>query len=86
MSSCDAVAHSHRSQGLFFHNGFLYESTGLYGFSSLRKVRVDTGEVVQKVDLDDNMFGALHCVRAAARQHDVDAGSVTYAMATQVKA
>lgn len=54
----DAVMGLRCRQGLFFHNGFLYESTGLYGHSSLRKVRVDTGEVVQKVDLEDNLFGA----------------------------
>jgi glutaminyl-peptide cyclotransferase len=36
------------TQGLIFHDGFLYESTGLHGRSSLRKVRLETGEVVQR--------------------------------------
>jgi len=35
------------TQGLFFHNGFLYESTGQYGLSSLRKVDINTGAVMQ---------------------------------------
>ncbi|MCS7301015.1 MAG: glutaminyl-peptide cyclotransferase [Fimbriimonadales bacterium] len=35
------------TQGLEFHNGFLYESTGLYGQSSLRKVELRTGRVLQ---------------------------------------
>ena len=35
-------------RGLFYHEGFLYESTGLNGRSSIRKVRLETGEVLQK--------------------------------------
>jgi len=35
------------TQGLFYHNGFLYESTGQYGQSSLRKVDITTGAVMQ---------------------------------------
>jgi len=45
------------TQGLEFHNGFLYESTGQYNESSLRKVVIETGEVVQKYDLDKQFFG-----------------------------
>ena len=45
------------TQGLVFHNGFLYEGTGLKGRSSLRKVRLETGEVVQEVDLAPEFFG-----------------------------
>ena len=45
------------TQGLEFHNGFLYEGTGLNGKSSLRKVRIDTGEVLQKLDLSAEYFG-----------------------------
>ncbi|MFW6114653.1 MAG: glutaminyl-peptide cyclotransferase [bacterium] len=44
-------------QGLVYHNGFLYESTGGYGDSSLRKVKLETGEVIQKRELDDRWFG-----------------------------
>jgi glutamine cyclotransferase len=36
------------TQGLIYRDGFLYESTGLEGRSSLRKVRLDTGDVVQQ--------------------------------------
>jgi len=45
------------TQGLEFHAGFLYESTGLNGRSSLRKVRLDTGEVVQQINLSPEFFG-----------------------------
>jgi glutamine cyclotransferase len=45
------------TQGLVYLNGFLYESTGLNGRSSLRKVRLETGEVLQRVDLPPEYFG-----------------------------
>lgn len=45
------------TEGLFFYNGFLYESTGLDGKSDLRKVELDTGKVVQKIDLPKTSFG-----------------------------
>lgn len=45
------------TQGLIYRDGFLYESTGLRGASSLRKVRLETGEVVQRIDLDSRYFG-----------------------------
>ena len=45
------------TQGLAYHDGFLYEGTGLKGRSSLRKVQLETGEVVQKVDLPPEFFG-----------------------------
>src|SRR3954467_7590925 len=38
------------TEGLFYHDGFLYESTGEEGRSSLRKVELTTGKVVQKWD------------------------------------
>jgi glutamine cyclotransferase len=50
----DALAFT---QGLFFLNGFLYESTGLEGRSSLRKVRLEDGSVLQKYDLPRQYFG-----------------------------
>ncbi len=43
-------------QGLEFHKGFLYESSGQYGNSSLRKVELNTGKVVKKVDVSDTYF------------------------------
>jgi len=45
------------TQGLIFHEGFLYESTGLYSESSLRKVVLETGEVLRQVDLSPDYFG-----------------------------
>lgn len=45
------------TQGLEYHDGFLYESTGEYGHSSLRKVDLETGEVIQKIDLPKTQFG-----------------------------
>ncbi len=45
------------TQGLVFEDGFLYESTGLYGNSSLRRVDLDTGEVLQNVSLQAQYFG-----------------------------
>ena len=45
------------TQGLFFHDGYLYESTGQYGESSLRKVEIATGKIVQKWDLPKEDFG-----------------------------
>jgi glutaminyl-peptide cyclotransferase len=45
------------TEGLFYLNGFLYESTGLEGRSSIRKVRLETGEVVQRLDVPAQYFG-----------------------------
>ncbi len=44
------------TQGLLYHDGFLYESTGQHGQSSLRKVELETGAVVQLHQLDDSFF------------------------------
>jgi glutaminyl-peptide cyclotransferase len=45
------------TEGLFYLNGFLYESTGLEQHSSIRKVRLETGEVVKKLDISPQYFG-----------------------------
>ncbi|KQY80248.1 glutaminyl-peptide cyclotransferase [Pelomonas sp. Root1444] len=45
------------TQGLFFHDGFLFEGTGLHGRSSIRKVEIETGRVVQQVALPPEVFG-----------------------------
>src|ERR1700720_3701496 len=45
------------TEGLFYLNGFLYESTGLEQHSTIRKVRIDTGAVVQKIDVPEQYFG-----------------------------
>jgi len=45
------------TEGLFFQNGFLFESTGRVGQSVIRKLRVETGKVVAESLLPDGYFG-----------------------------
>src|SRR3984885_2810987 len=45
------------TQGLIYVDGHLYESTGLYGRSSLRMVDLSTGRLLQKYDLPAEDFG-----------------------------
>src|SRR5690606_29638494 len=45
------------TQGLLYHGGVLYESTGRYGASELRRVELETGRVLQRVRLPDDRFG-----------------------------
>ena len=45
------------TQGLFFKDGYLYETTGLEGRSSLRKVDLSSGKVLQKKELAHEFFG-----------------------------
>ena len=45
------------TEGLFYLNGFLYESTGLEGHSSIRKVRLQTGAVLERHDIPGQYFG-----------------------------
>jgi glutamine cyclotransferase len=51
--------HDHEAftEGLLFQDGFLYESTGEYGSSSLRKVELKTGKVVRQVSMPRRFFG-----------------------------
>ncbi len=44
------------TQGLFFHGGDLYESTGQYGSSTFRKVDLATGEALEKLDFNRKYF------------------------------
>lgn len=44
------------TQGLLWHDGHLYESTGLRGRSTLRKVQLETGEVLERRDVDRAHF------------------------------
>lgn len=44
------------TQGLVFHNGVLFESTGLNGHSTLRRVELATGRVLQQVELPLQYF------------------------------
>lgn len=45
------------TQGLFFRDGQLYETTGITGRSSLRRVELKSGKVVQKAELPKEVFG-----------------------------
>jgi glutamine cyclotransferase len=45
------------TQGLEYSDGMLYESTGEYGSSTLRKVELTTGKVIQQIKLPDSQFG-----------------------------
>ncbi|SDK52405.1 glutaminyl-peptide cyclotransferase [Halanaerobium congolense] len=45
------------TQGLEIHNNYLFEGTGLYGKSSLRKVEIQNGKVLKKINLNKKFFG-----------------------------
>ncbi len=45
------------TQGLAFDDGFLYEGTGLYGRSTLRKVELTSGKVIRSLRLAERFFG-----------------------------
>ena len=45
------------TQGLVIYNGEMYEGTGNYKFSKLKKVDLKTGKAIQEIKLDDKYFG-----------------------------
>ena len=45
------------TEGLFYLDGYLYESTGLEQHSSIREVKLETGEVLQKLEIPAQYFG-----------------------------
>ena len=45
------------TQGLAIDNGIFYEGTGLYGNSSIRKINLVTGEILQSRELSSEYFG-----------------------------
>ena len=45
------------TQGLIWHDGVMYESTGEYGQSSLRRVKLEDGKVLAEQRLDRRLFG-----------------------------
>lgn len=45
------------TQGLIFYKGHIYESTGLYGHSTLRKIELATGRIVKVYRLPEKYFG-----------------------------
>jgi len=50
------------TQGLVYHNGWLYEGTGKYGRSSLRKIKFTTGEIIGTLNLASELFGEGVCI------------------------
>ncbi len=44
------------TQGLLWHDGTLYESTGVHGQSTLRRVDLATGQLLQRLPLAQNYF------------------------------
>lgn len=50
------------TQGLFFHDGVLYESAGQYGESSFRKVDLKTGRVERRMNFENRYFAEGSCV------------------------
>ena len=59
----ESLPHDTRSytQGLFFHNGELYESCGQYGSSSFRKVELRTGKDLRRLNFDSRYFVEGSC-------------------------
>lgn len=45
------------TEGILFHNGDLYESTGLHGQSSVRKLDPETGKLLKRLNIDAAYFG-----------------------------
>ena len=45
------------TQGLVYHRGYLYESTGLNSSSALKKIELNSGKVVKRVELGKEYFG-----------------------------
>jgi glutaminyl-peptide cyclotransferase len=45
------------TEGLLYKDGLLFESTGQYGKSEIRKVRLETGAIIEKRGLPANVFG-----------------------------
>ena len=61
----DTIDHDEKAftQGLVIEDGVIYESTGRWGESTMRKIDLKTGEILKTVPLDDECFGeglALH--------------------------
>ncbi len=50
------------TQGLAYHDGWLYEGTGQRGRSSLRKIKLTTGEIIGTLGLASELFGEGVCI------------------------
>ncbi|HEX7338367.1 MAG TPA: glutaminyl-peptide cyclotransferase [Rhodanobacteraceae bacterium] len=64
------------TEGLLYHDGFLYEATGRIGHSSVRKVDLATGKVLQKTSTPWPAYGegiaivGTHLVQLSWRRHE----------------
>lgn len=64
------------TEGLLYRDGWLYEATGRTGFSSVRKVELDTGKVVQRAHTPWPAYGEgiaidnQHLVQLTWRRHE----------------
>lgn len=45
------------TQGLIYEDGFMYEGTGQYGESSIRKIDMKDGKIQANLSIDNNLFG-----------------------------
>ena len=45
------------TQGLLYHRGYVYESCGEYGHSSIRKIDPDHGTILQEMKIPTELFG-----------------------------
>ena len=64
------------TQGLLWHDGYLYESTGLYGESTLRRVDIGSGEPLASRSIDEAYFAeGLELVAGKLIQLTWQAGS-----------
>jgi glutaminyl-peptide cyclotransferase len=45
------------TEGLEFHDGLLYESTGLEGHSNIRVEELQTGKIIRRIDIPKQYFG-----------------------------
>lgn len=45
------------TQGLIYHDGYMYEGTGRYGESSIRKTDMNTGKTISILNIDNQLFG-----------------------------
>ncbi len=50
------------TQGLAYQDGWLYEGTGKLGRSSLRKIKLTTGEIIGTLSLAAELFGEGVCI------------------------
>ncbi|MCC8174589.1 MAG: glutaminyl-peptide cyclotransferase [Odoribacter sp.] len=45
------------TQGFVYQDGYMYEGTGQYGSSSIRKIDMNTGKVLSVLSIESNLFG-----------------------------